>query len=93
MVSLTDVEPFFRVALMGFALVLMLLTGVAARRAGSVKLLLVAAGFLVFFVKGLILTLGLFLASFNQAFWVSPELILIDFLILALIYAGMAKGS
>lgn len=93
MVSVAEAEPFFRVALLGLALLLTVLMAVTARRVGSGKLLLVTLGFLVFAVKGLLLTLGLFLSPFRNAFQASPEVLAIDFLILVLLYAGMVKGS
>jgi uncharacterized membrane protein len=93
MVSLSEVEPFFRVSLMGFALLLTLLMAVAAYRVKSGKLVLVTLGFLAFFIKGLLLTLGIFLTPFDRAFQANPEMILVDFVILVLIYAGMVKGS
>lgn len=93
MVSLGELDPFFRVALMGFALILALLMGVATVRARSVKLLLVSLGFLAFFVIGLLLTLGLFLEGASQTFQASSEVLIITFVALVLIYAGMVKAS
>ncbi len=93
MVSLSDLEPFFRVSLMGFALLLTFLMGVATYRVKSGKLFLVTLGFLVFFIKGILLTLGIFLTAFNKAFQANPVMIIMDFAILFLIYAGMVKGS
>ncbi len=93
MVSLGEVETFFRVALMGFAFILALLMGVATYRVKSVKLLLVTLGFLIFFAKGVLLTLGIFLTDLAEAFQTSSEVIILDFALLLLIYAGMVKGS
>lgn len=93
MVIPTEVEPFFRVALMGFALLLTLLVAVSAYRVGSAKLSLVTLGFLAFFVKGTLLTLGLFLPPVRQTFLASTEMIVIDFVILILLYAGTIKGA
>ncbi len=93
MVSLSEMEPFFRVSLMGFALLLSFLMGVATYRVKSVKLLLVTLAFLGFFIKGLLLTLGIFLTVFSRAFQANLEMVLMDFAILVLIYAGMVKGS
>lgn len=93
MVSLGELDPFFRVSLMGFALILTLLMGVAASRVRSSKLLLVTLGFLAFFVKGLLLTLGLFLEGLNRTFQATPEVLILDFVVLVLIYGGMVKAS
>ncbi len=93
MVSLGEVEAFFRVALMGFALILALLMGVATYRVKSLKLFLVTLGFLVFFAKGVLLTLGIFLTDLAEIFQTSSEMIILDFVLLLLIYAGMVKGS
>ncbi len=92
MVSLADLEPFFRVGLMGFALILTFLMGVATYRVRSVKLLLVTFGFAAFSIKGLLLTLGMFFANLSRAFPANPEILIIDFAILVLLYAGMVKG-
>lgn len=78
---------------MGFALLLTILMGVTTYRVKSGKLLLVTLGFLAFFIKGLLLTLGIFLTAFRDAFQANPEIMLMDFAILVLIYAGMVKGS
>ncbi len=93
MVSLSEVEPFFRVALMGFALILALLMGLATYRVKSVKLLLVTLGFLAFFAKGILLTLGMFISDLARTFQSSSEMIILDLTVLLLIYAGMVKGS
>lgn len=93
MVSLGEVEAFFRVALMGFALILTLLMGVATYRVRSVKLLLVTLGFLVFLAKGVLLTLAIFVTGLSRVFQASSEMIILDFGILVLLYAGMVKGS
>ncbi len=93
MVSLSEAEPFFRVTLMGFALLLTLLMGVATYRVRSAKLLLVTLGFLAFFIKGLLLTMAIFLANLNRTFPANPEILFIDFAVLILLYAGMVKSS
>jgi ABC-type dipeptide/oligopeptide/nickel transport system permease subunit len=78
---------------MGFALLLTVLMAVTTYRVKSLKMLLITLGFLAFFVKGLLLTLGIFLSTFNRAFHANPEMILVDFVILVLLYAGLVKGS
>ncbi len=93
MVLPSQVEPFFRVALMGFALILTVLVGISAYRVRSTKLLLVTLGFLAFSVKGALLTLGLFLTAFRQTFLASTEMIVVDFVVLLLLYAGTVKGA
>ncbi len=93
MVLLTEVEPFFRVALMGFAFILTFLVGISAYRVHSTKLVLVTLGFLAFSGKGVLLTLGLFLTAFHQTFLASTEMIVIDFLVLVLLYAGTVKTA
>ncbi len=89
MVTLADLEPFFRVGLMGFGLLLTFLMGVTMYRVRSVKLLLVMSGFMAFFIKGLLLTLGMFLPSLYRTFPANPEILIIDFAVLVLKYAGI----
>ncbi len=93
MVLPVELEPFFRVALMGFAFLLTFLVGFSAYRARSVKLLLLTLGFLAFAIKGILLTLGLFLTVFRQTFLSSTEMIVVDFIVLLLLYAGTVKSA
>lgn len=93
MVSLGEAEAFFRVALMGFALILTLLMALTTVRVRSVKLLLVTLGFAVFFAKGILLTVGLFVPAIGLTFLATAEVILLDFAILVILYAGMVKAS
>ncbi len=78
---------------MGFALLLTFLVGFSAYRARSVKLLLLTLGFLAFAIKGILLTLGLFLTVFRQTFLSSTEMIVVDFIVLLLLYAGTVKSA
>lgn len=93
MAWIVELDPFLRVALLGFALLLTLLMAITVYRVRSVKLLLVTLGFLGFALKGLFLTLGLFFPSFARGFGVPPEVLLLDFAILVFLYAGMVKAS
>jgi hypothetical protein len=88
----TYLEAFLRVALLGFAAILFGLLVATYGRVRSPKLLLIALAFLLFALKGLVLTVGLFVPALYAAFPVPLEFLLVDFLILVLLYAGTVKG-
>ena len=85
------VEVFLRVALMGFSLLLFITSVVSYVRVRNNRLLFISLAFAVFFVKGLVLSLAIFVDSVNSAFTASVQLIVLDFVILALIYLGIVK--
>jgi hypothetical protein len=85
------IEVFLRVALMGFSLLLFAVSAVSYWRVRNNRLLIIASAFAAFFVKGLVLTLAIFVESLDSAFSASVELIALDFVILALMYLGIAK--
>ena len=76
---------------MGFALLLSIITLMAYVRVRNIKLLAIALGFFVFFIKGFVLTLGIFLTFFSKIFTISIELLILDFAILLFMYIGMVK--
>lgn len=86
-----NIELFFTVALMGFSLILFVISAITYTRVRSTKLMLVSAAFGIFFVKGLVLTLGLFIADIYNVFHATILLTIIDFGILAFLYLGVAK--
>jgi hypothetical protein len=86
-----NIELFFTVALMGFSLILFVISAITWSRVRSTKLLLVSAAFGIFFVKGLVLTLGLFVDEIYSVFHSTVLLTVIDFGILAFLYLGVAK--
>ena len=85
------VEVFLRVALMGFSLLLFITSVVSYVRVRNNRLLFISMAFAVFFVKGLVLSIAIFADSVNTVFSASEQLILLDFVILALIYLGIVK--
>ncbi len=88
---MNNVELFFTVALMGFSLILFVISVITYGRVRSTRLLLVSAAFGVFFVKGLLLTMGLFWDSVGDVFKTSAPLLILDFAIMAFLYLGVAK--
>ena len=85
------IEVFLRVALMGFSLLLFAVSAVSYYRVRNNRLLFITLAFAAFFVKGLVLSLAIFVESVDSAFSASVQVIGLDFLILALIYLGIAK--
>ena len=86
-----DLEIFFRVALLGFSLILFAISAVTYKRIGSRRLLLVSLAFAMFFVKGLLLTLGLFVDSIGDNFDSSMLVTMLDFAIMAFLYLSVVK--
>ena len=88
---MSNVEIFFKVGLMGFSLLLFAISAISYKRIGSQRLLFVCIAFAIFFVKGLVLTLGIFIGAVDEWFSASIQLIILDFLIMILLYLGIAK--
>ncbi len=86
-----NLEIFFRVALLGFSLILFAISAVTYKRIGSRRLLLVSLAFAMFFVKGLLLTLGLFVDSIGDNFGSSVLVTMVDFAIMAFLYLSVVK--
>ena len=86
-----NVELFFTVALMGFSLILFVISVITYGRVRSTRPLLVSAAFGAFFVKGLLLTAGLFWDSVHETFRTSVPMLILDFAIMAFLYLGVAK--
>ena len=82
---------FFRVALLGFSLILFVISAVTYKRIGSRRLLLVSLAFAMFFVKGLLLTLGLFVDGIGDNFDSSMLVTMLDFAIMAFLYLSVVK--
>ncbi|MCK5024498.1 MAG: hypothetical protein KAR56_02660, partial [Thermoplasmata archaeon] len=68
---MNNLEIFFSVALMGFSLILFVISAITYRRVQRTRLLLVSLAFALFFIKGLMLTLGLFIDSIGDVFHAS----------------------
>jgi hypothetical protein len=79
------IENILLAAVSVFALALTVIAAIAMRRTGDVQLGFLASAFAVFFVKGLVLTILLFIGSIDlrPLFLVSGSL---DLVILALFY-------
>ncbi len=88
---MNELEIFLRVCLMGFALLLFILMVLSYRRVKNIKLFIIALAFLIFFIKGLMLVIGIAVTSINDIFKVSMEIIILDFIILLVLYGGLVK--
>jgi hypothetical protein len=86
-----NLEIFFSVALLGFSLILFVISAVTYKRVGSRRLLLVSAAFGMFLVKGFLLILGLVVGSIGKVFNASVLMIMVDFAILAFLYLSVVK--
>ena len=86
-----NLEIFFRVALLGFSLILFVISAVTYKRIESRRLLLVSLAFAMFFVKGLLLTVGLFVDSIGELFDSSMLVTMLDFVIMAFLYLSVVK--
>ena len=86
-----NLELFFTMALMGFSLILFVISAITYRRVKSTRLLLVSAAFGIFFVKGLLLMVGLFSDAVGDVFAASIWVIILDFGIMAFLYLSVAK--
>jgi hypothetical protein len=86
-----NLDMFFRVALLGFSLILFVISAVTYKRIGSKRLLLVSLAFAMFFVKGLLLTLGFFVDSIGDNFDSSMLVTMLDFAIMAFLYLSVVK--
>ncbi len=76
---------------MGFSLLLFVISAISYKRIRSQRLLFVSMAFCIFFVKGLVLTIGIFSEGVADMFNASIEVIILDFAILILLYLGIAK--
>lgn len=86
-----NVEIFFKVGLAGFSFLLFAISAISWKRVGSQRLLFVSIAFSIFFVKGLLLTAGIFMIPTPGWLEISIHLIIIDFAILIMLYLGIAK--
>jgi len=86
-----NLKLFFGVALLGFSLILFVISAVTYKRIGSRRLLLVSLAFAMFFVKGLLLTMGLFVDSIGDVFSSSVLVTMVDFAIMAFLYLSVVK--
>ena len=86
---MSNAEIFFKVGLMGFSLILFAISTISWKRIRSQRLLFVTLAFCLFFIKGLVLTVGIFYD--NIGFEMSTEAIMLDFAIMILLYLGIAK--
>ena len=88
---MNNLEIFLRVALMGFSLILFVISAITYKRARRTKLLFVSLAFCLFFVKGLMLTLGLFVESVESLFQTSVLVTMLDFGIMVFLYFSVVK--
>ena len=88
---MNNLELFLSVALTGFSLILFVISAITYRRVQRTKLLFVSLAFALFFVKGLLLTLGLFVDSIGDVFQSSVLVIMLDFGIMVFLYFSVVK--
>jgi hypothetical protein len=88
---MNGIEVFLKIAIMGLGFLLFIIMIMAYSRVKNTKLLFATVAFFLFFIKGLLLTLGLVSVYFFKTFPTTIEISLIDFLILILLYFGIAK--
>ncbi len=72
-----------------FSLILFVLTLIAYRRSGKDKLIYISLAFLLFSIKGFLLTSDSFIQYTTN--WVDPLANLLDFIILLFFFFGMTK--
>lgn len=85
-----DIENIIRACVTVFALTLLIITLISYRRSKNVKLLLISAVFVVFIVKGIVLSLGLFIGSVEEIY-TGQFAGLLDLLILILLFLATLK--
>lgn len=90
--TLDPLALFFAALLAGLAFLLMMQMGVAYRRVRNVKLLLLALGFLLFFIEGLLLVLGQVWLTSIPALRMSTELLVVNLLIVVMLYIGTVRS-
>ena len=78
--------------LVGLSLLLLLQMLAAYRRVKNSKILLLAAGFAVFLVEGLLVLIALAGTVSLPSFVMSRELLVVNLLIVVLLYAGTVKS-
>lgn len=78
--------------LAGISFLLFLQMGIAYRRVGNVKLLLLATGFFIFFLEGLFLILGQAAVDPFTVFSMTREMMVLSLLIVLLLYAGTVRS-
>ena len=88
---MNNLELFLSVALTGFSLILFVISAITYRRVQRTKLLFVSLAFALFLVKGLMLTLGLFIDSIGDIFQSSVLVIMLDFGIMVFLYFSVVK--
>jgi len=89
--KMDNLQLFFTVALMGFSLILFVISAIAYKRIGSPRLLLVSLAFCLFFAKGLLLMLGLFVVDVEKVFNSTVWIIILDFGIMAFLYLSIVR--
>lgn len=85
------VEGFLSAGIAGFALLLLVVAVAAWRRVGGAKLLAMAGAFAVFALKGLWFTWASFGAGPSSAGPPALELLVPDFVVLALLYVATVR--
>jgi len=78
--------------LAGLSFLLMLQMLMAYNRVRNVKLILLATGFALFFVEGLLVLLAQTEAVSLPDFAMSTELLIVNLFVLVFLYAGTVKG-
>jgi hypothetical protein len=84
-----NLEVFLKICVLGISGIMLVPSILSYVRLKSVKLLFVSIAFILFFAKGLLMILGLFVAGFD---YTEPmTLLLLDIGVLFALYAAAAK--
>ena len=86
------IDLFLAALLSGLSFLLLVQMLIAYRRVGNMKLILLAIGFMLLFVEGMLLVLGQVWLTSVPAFQMSTELLLLNLIIVFLLYVGTVKG-
>jgi hypothetical protein len=84
--------PFLIGCLIGFSLILLIVSLISYRRAKNPRLLLVSAALLIFLIKGILLLVWMVLLTTLAESAELFAIILLDFLILIFLYFAIAKN-
>ena len=89
--NMDRIEIFLRVCLAGFSLLLVATSALAYYRVRNIRLLFITLAFGFFLVKGLLLTISIFLWQYEDILGETESALLLDFAVLAMLYMSVAK--
>lgn len=85
-----EIDVFLRVCLLGFSLILTVVSMLSLRRARGLRLVFASGAFLVFLLEGIFLSMGIFLSGVNELFSIRV-IILFNLAALVFFYGSLAK--